>query len=86
MHYVTMHCVRKMLVYFNLAVSTLTAKLPNLIPCQIFRLYGIPRPRLFYHPAYKEKKRKTLDGRNNVLGIRLRAIDTPVVTPFVQVH
>ena len=31
------------LVDFNLAVSTLTAKLPNLIPCQIFRLYGIPK-------------------------------------------
>ena len=31
----------KILADFNLAVSTLTAKLPNLIPCQIFRLYGI---------------------------------------------
>ena len=28
---------------FNLAVSTQTAKLPNLIPRQIFRLYGMER-------------------------------------------
>ena len=28
------------LVDFNLVVSTLTAKLPNLIPRQIFQLYG----------------------------------------------
>ena len=30
-----------MLADFNLAVSTQTAKLPNLIPHQIFQLYGI---------------------------------------------
>ena len=27
--------------FFSLAVSTQTAKLPNLISCQIFRLYGM---------------------------------------------
>ena len=31
----------KILADFNLAVSTPTAKLPNLNPRQIFRLYGI---------------------------------------------
>ena len=30
----------KILVDFNLPVSTLTAKLPNLMPCQIFCLYS----------------------------------------------
>ena len=30
-----------LLVDFNLAVSTPTAKLPNLIPCQIYRLYSM---------------------------------------------
>ena len=40
MHYIITHYRRAkiILVDFNLAVSTPTAKLPNLIPCQIFWL------------------------------------------------
>ena len=38
----SLHVVYKIILPdFNLAVSTSTAKLPNLILCQIFRLYGI---------------------------------------------
>ena len=37
-HYVLR--VKITLANFNLAVSSLTAKAPNLIPRQIFRLYG----------------------------------------------
>ena len=38
----SLHVVYKIILAdFNLAVSMSTAKLPNLILCQIFRLYGI---------------------------------------------
>ena len=35
------HALVKKLTDFNLAVEKHTAKLPNLIPRQIFRLYGM---------------------------------------------
>ena len=40
MRYIIRHCVKTILVDFNLAVSTLIAKPPNLIPRQIFQLNG----------------------------------------------
>ena len=40
-HYVIMCHIQITVADFNLAVSTSTAKPPNLIPCQIFRLYSM---------------------------------------------
>ena len=48
---------KTILVYFNLAVSALIAKPPILIPCQIFRLYGILSFAIIHakHRKYRKK-------------------------------
>ena len=47
---------KTILVNFNLAVSALIAKPPILIPCQIFRLYGILLPSYMLSIENTEKK------------------------------
>ena len=41
-------CELEILADFNLAVVTSTTIPPNLIPCQIFRLYGIHIPQAIF--------------------------------------
>ena len=43
-------CKYKILADFNLAIARQTAKLPNLIPCQIFRLCGMWDKKLHTSP------------------------------------